>query len=93
MSQRQPYPSVPTSSQQRGPQHAQRGSAGNTAGPDDWADYPNSLPSFDGYLYDAENLQQQVHALGATIFDTETEVSFVDAFGELLCFSRNGALS
>lgn len=49
---------------------------------DDWADYPKNLPSYDPFLYDAEQLQQQVRALGTSVFDTETEVGFLDATGE-----------
>lgn len=70
------------SSMHPGLQQTQPITTTNKATVDDWADYPKNLRSYDSFLYDAEQLQQQVRALGTSVFDTETEVDLLDANGE-----------
>lgn len=48
----------------------------------DWVNYPQNLPAFDGFLYDAFELQRQLAALESNLFGRETELTILDAHGE-----------
>lgn len=77
------------SSMHPGLQQSQPNTTINNPTVDDWADYPKNLRSYDSFLYDAEQLQQQVRALVTSVFDTETEVDVLDANGERAKFQSS----